>query len=186
MAESEARDMKSVEFVKERIKNGFADVPLQEDAKFSELKFDEYINSNTTEEFRKGFVDGKCKLILNSKAEVNGKEVTGDVVINIRHDENADFEYFTMERCVCDGTLIFMSELVERVFMKVLHCQTVNNKKVVDGFNNNPFNYEVCYTVGNFVACVEYGDFGTEEKPWMKSRFTVMLPIKFNVNKKCQ
>ena len=29
-------------------------------------------------------------------------------------------------------------------------------------------------------------DFGTEEKPWMKSRFTVMLPIKFNVNKKCQ
>ena len=36
-------DMKSIEFVKERIRNGFVDLSLQEDAKFSELKFEEYI-----------------------------------------------------------------------------------------------------------------------------------------------
>lgn len=176
--------MKSVEFVKKRIKNGFADVLLQNDAKFFELKFDEYISSNTTEEFGKNFVNGKCNLILKSKANVNGEEITGDLVINICHDENSDFEYFTMEQCVCDGTLIFMSELVERVFLKVLHCQTVNSEKVPSNFKNDPFNYEICYTVGNFVICDEYGNFGTEEKPWMKSRFTVMLPIKFDVVKR--
>lgn len=176
--------MKSIEFVKERIRNRFVDLSLQENAKFSELKFEEYINSNTAEEFRKSFVDGECKLILNSKAEVNGEKLTGDFVINIRHDENTDFEYFTMERCTCDGTLIFMLELVERVFMKVLRCKTINNEKVPSDFNNNPFDYEICYTVGDFVICDEYGDFGTKEKPWMKSRFTVMLPIKFDMRKK--
>lgn len=35
---------------------------------------------------------------------------------------------------------------------------------------------------GNFVLAEEFGDqFATKEKPWMKSRFTAMLPIKFNV-----
>ena len=176
--------MKSTEFVKERIANKFANVPLQDDATFTELRFDDYIKINTTEEFQKGFVDNRYQIKYeNTKAIVNGKEVTGDIIANILYDENADFEYFTMERCTCDGTLIFMDELIEKVFLKVIRIQTVNNEKVPDGFDENPFLYDLEYTVGNFVICDEYGDFGTEEKPWLRSRFTVMLPIKFDVVK---
>lgn len=43
----------------------------------------------------------------------------------------------------------------------------------------SPENYDVSFEVGNFVFAEEYGEqFATEEKPWMKCRFTVMLPIK--------
>lgn len=177
--------MKSIEFVKERIASGLANLNLQNDAKFTELRFDDYIKTHTKEEFQNGFIDNKCQFkYKNTKAIVDGKEVTGDIIVNILYDENANFEYFTMERCICDGTLIFIDELIQKVFLKVMQIQTVNNEKVPDGFNENPFIYELVYTVGNFVICDEYGDFGTEEKPWLKSRFTVMLPIKFDVIKR--
>lgn len=66
------------------------------------------------------------------------------------------FEYFTMERCICDGTLIFIEELIEKVLLKVIQIQTVNNDKIPEDFNRNPFNYDILYTVGNFVICDEY------------------------------
>lgn len=177
--------MRSTEFVKERIKMGLANVSLQNDAKFSELKFDEYIKTHTSEEFQKKFVDNKCSLKHeNVITMIDGQKVTGDVIVDVIYDENADFEYFTTERCTCDGTFIFMGELIEDVFLKVINIQTTNNEKVPDGFIKNIFDYEIVYTVGNFVLCYEDGDFGTEEKPWLYSRFTVMLPIKFDIVKK--
>lgn len=178
--------MGAIEFVKERIKSELTNIPLQDDAKFSEFKFNDFIKTRTIEEFQNGFIDNKCKVKYeNSKVIVGGKEVTGDIIVNILYDENAKskFESFIMERCTCDGTLIFMDELIQKVFLKLMQIQTINNEKVPDDFNENPFIYEILYTVGNFVICDEYGDFGTEEKPWLKSRFTVMLPIKFDIIK---
>lgn len=177
--------MKSIEFVKQRIKSGFANVPLHEETKFMELKFDDLLKLYTKEEFQKGFIDNKCQLKYeNAKAVLDSKEVTGDVIVNILYDENADFEYFNMERCICDGTLTFIGELIEKVLLKVIQIQTVNNDKIPEDFNRNPFNYDILYTVGNFVICDEYWDFGTDDKPWLYSRFTVMLPIKFEVIKR--
>ena len=176
--------MKSIEFVKERIKNGFADVPLQEDAKFSEVDFMDFLETQINQ-FFEIFEDNRCQFQLKGTATTeDGKEQDGKLTINIIHNEDEDFEYFTMERCSCDGTYIFMTELMQNVFKKLAYCKTINNEKVSSDFNNYPFDYEICYTVGNFVVCNEYGDFGTEEKPWMKSRFTVMLPIKFDITKK--
>lgn len=154
--------MKSIEFVKQRIKSGFSNVPLQEETKFMELKFDDLLKLYTKEEFQKWFIDNKCQLKY----------------------ENADFEYFTMERCVCDGILIFIGELIGKVLLKVIQIQTVNNDKMPEDFNRNQFNYDILYTVGNFVICDEYWDFGTDDKPWLYSRFTVMLPIKFEIVKR--
>ena len=45
--------MKSIEFVKQRIKSGFSNVPLQEETKFMELKFDDLLKLYTKEEFQK-------------------------------------------------------------------------------------------------------------------------------------
>lgn len=177
--------MKSIKFVKQRIISGYANVPLQNNAKFTELKFDDYVRSRTKEDFQKGFVDNKYQIKYKKcKAVVDSKEIIGDIVANILYDENADFEYFTMRRCTCDGTLLFMDELIQKVFLNVMQIQTVNNDKVPEDFNKNPFDYEIFYTVGNFVLCDEYGEFGTDEKPWLHSRFTVMLPIKFDMTKR--
>lgn len=53
--------MKSIEFVKQRIVSGYANVPLQNDAKFIEFKFDDYVRSRTKEDFKKDL------LIINVK-----------------------------------------------------------------------------------------------------------------------
>ena len=55
-----------------------------------------------------------------------------------------------------------------------------------DDIYDNIKDYIVDYTIGDFVFGDEYDlkKFGTKEKPWMHSRFTVMLPIKFDVKLK--
>lgn len=176
--------MKSTEYVRKRIESGLANVPLQDDAKFTEVRFDEYIKTHVKEEFQKRFKNNKYQAKYeNVKITVEEKELIGDIIANISYNENADFEYFTMEQCICDGTLLFIDELLQKVFLKVMYIQTVNSEKIPDDFNKNPFDYELSYTVGNFVICDEYGDFGAKEKPWLHSRFTVMLPIKLDIIK---
>lgn len=102
----------------------------------------------------------------------------GDIEIQVKYDPDAEFEYFTMERCRCDGTLFFFYELVAKVLSKVFTLGTYNKKKVPSDYNNNPFAYKVKYTIGNLIATIEHGnDFATKEKPWLLDRFSIMLPI---------
>lgn len=42
------------------------------------------------------------------------------------------------------------------MLLKVIQIQTVNNDKIPEDFNRNQFNYDILYTVGNFVICDEY------------------------------
>ena len=171
--------MKAKDFIKQRLATEEVDVPLQDNAKFFEVKLDDYVNTHLSREL----VDeldktNRIQLALPSK------ELDKWIPLNIVYSEDADFEYFTMERCVCDGTLAFMDELATVCFNKILGAQTVNAEKMPNDFMDDPFKYEMHYTIGDFVCCEEFGDFGTEEKPWMKSRFTVMLPIKFDIKEK--
>lgn len=171
--------MKSIEFVKKRIADGDANVPLQNDAYFYETTFNDYANMFCSQELIE-----VIELSNGFKLAIPSKNLKDYIPVYITYDENADFEYFTMERCVCDGTLVFMADLMKDCFNKVISYQTCNVKKLPSDFQKEPFKYEISYTVGNFVCCEEFGDFGTEEKPWMKSRFTVMLPIKFDIKEK--
>jgi hypothetical protein len=175
---------KSMEFVKNRISNKQADVPLQENAVFTEVNFLDAINNLAVSDVLKNFF-GKYHnihyILKDAKMTFYGEEVTCDIPVSIFYDENAEFEYFTMEHCICDGTLLFMEELCLDILNKVFRLQTINKEKV--NANTDLFKNEIIYTVGNFVVCTEYGDFGTEDKPWLNSRFTVMLPIKFDLKK---
>jgi hypothetical protein len=176
---------KSINFVKDRIKNGFANVPLQNDAIFKEINFCDYMTYGYSipDNFKLAFQNNRMSyLIKNATLKKGDKVISGDIQIDIIYDENADFEYFTMERCRCDGSLMFFDELTMKILDKICHIGTYNKEKIIS--NINLFDYIWTYTVGNFVLCDEYGDFGTEGKPWMKSRFTVMLPIKFDWMKK--
>ena len=76
-----------------------------------------------------------------------------------------------------------MSELIGNIFYKLLQCGTYNLQTCPKDIETNFWNYDVKYTVGNFILNEEYGDFGTGEKPWMRSRFTAMLPIKCEFKK---
>lgn len=97
----------------------------------------------------------------------------------IKYDPDADFEYFTMQRCNCDGTFVFFQDLMGECIDKMIHLKTCNvNKEIPKDLTG----YSIIYTVGDFVLAEEFGDeFATKEKPWMKSKFTAMLPIKFDV-----
>lgn len=47
------------------------------------------------------------------------------------------------------------------------------------------YNYDILFGVGDFVFVEEHVErFSTKEKPWIKSRFTVMLPIKCDFEEK--
>ena len=184
---------KSTDFVKYRIDNGLADIFFNEDSKFLERKFNEYLNAYFHAPAPNNYFTNE---FINLVKKVNKNEwnitytaktddgIIGDISVFVKYDENAEFEYFTMERCVCDGTLLFLYEQGAIIINKIFTLSTFNKEKITNDYENNPFNYDFYYTVGNFVVCDEHGDFGTKEKPWMRSRFTTMLPIKFDIKKK--
>ena len=44
---------------------------------------------------------------------------------------------------------------------------------------------KICsYIYGNPVILNEYGDFGTEDKPWLSERTTVIIPIEYHLEDK--
>lgn len=112
--------------------------------------------------------------------KMKSDSIDGDYfTLTVDYNENTDFSYFTMERCYCDGTFAFYQELIKHILLKLLDLNTYDKRVDIP---DNLYGHEVKYTVGDFVLTHEYGSkFATEEKPWMKSRFSVMLPIKFEV-----
>lgn len=100
--------------------------------------------------------------------------------VNIIHDPEADFEYFTTETCRCDGTATFLAELYSKIVTKLLNAETYYTPGFVPKSDDDVWNYGLNYIVGDFVFNNEYDEkrFGTKEKPWLYSRWTVMLPIK--------
>ena len=127
--------------------------------------------------------DDVCKYTL----DIQENEQEGEIEITIKYDPDAEFEYFTMERCVNDGTLYFFEDLFFNIINKIYGYQglTYNVEKVPSDFLDNPFNYNLKYTIGNFVCGTENSySFATEDKPWMTCRFTAMLPIKMEFVRK--
>lgn len=165
---------KSLNFIKNRIESGMCSGMNISDYKNAfEFNFIDFINI-CNENIKKSFCNNQFTTIMSG--ECNGIE--GKSANIIVFDPDADFEYFTMESCSCDGTLLFMNELMEDVLSKIFGVRTYNTQTIPTGALENIWNYDIKYTVGNFVLNNENGKFGTEEKPWMQSRFTAMLPIK--------
>ena len=118
----------------------------------------------------------------NKIYELNTK--SGNLMSEVYYDDAADFNYYTMRSNINDGTLSFMYEAARDVVLSVLDCKTYNTKVLKEAPENEDYfdSHHFKYTIGNIVCCSEYGDeFSSEEKPWMKSRFTAFLPIKFEV-----
>lgn len=114
----------------------------------------------------------------------NFNGVEGSRTITIKNDIDVDFEYFALESRTCDGTLSFYFNLMGVIFEKLARSLIYNKKTLPSDWKENFWNYNVEYVVGDFVLNEEFGNFGTEEEPWLRSKITVMLPIKMSYLKK--
>ena len=165
---------KSLDFVRSRIASGVCNG--MENNKYESMQELDFLE--VLENYQHNVIfdeENVCHYILDASTDTN---LTGKLEIQIKYDPDPEFEYFTMERCRCDGTLFFFYELVATVLNKVFSLETHNKEKVPSDYDNNPFAYKVKYTIGNPLIAIEHGEeFATEEKPWMLDRVSVMLPI---------
>ena len=173
---------KSLDFVRNRIDSGVCNG--MENNKYECMQELEFLD--VLENYKHNIIfDNKnvCnRIILNATTNTNLK---GDIEIQVKYDPDAEFEYFTMERCICDGTLFFFYKLVATVLNNVFTCATYNKAKLPSDYDSNPFAYKLKYIIGNPVIAIEHGkEFATEEKPWMLDRFSAMLPIKMNFERR--
>jgi hypothetical protein len=162
--------MKSLDYIKQRIKEGTTDL--------SDCDYETMVEVNTVDIFEKMYESRG----LETGITVGTKD---NEVANIYYNPNAEFNYFTMSRNVNDGTLIFDFETMQDVLCKVLSCSTYNKAVLPEIPNDEEYfnKHYFQYTVGDIVLCQEYDSnkFSTNEKSWFTRRTTALLPIKFEV-----
>lgn len=159
---------KSLEYVKKRIE-------------------DDTCNNMTTEEFSDMGVT-PLKFFFENRSEgtitLASIKDTNEVIADLRYDPEADFNYFITETCVCDGTLMFMKELMSKILVKIQNLGTCY-QPAIDHIKPDVIdNYKVHYVVGDFITNSYIVESPDKDKPWMCDKFTVMLPVKFSLEKR--
>ncbi len=138
---------------------------------FADRNWDNAAEDYETEAIFDEFLHGARNFYLEGKID-DEVEICFD--IGISFDGNADFDFFTSESCVHDGTLYFIRETMNKCVRKVCMAQTYNKNIGAPEHGDN-----IQYIVGNFVVLTEYdGNFVPSDKPWMRERTTVLLPLK--------
>lgn len=115
-------------------------------------------------------------LIGNRAIAVDGHDESGQrfhVNVNLSFDENGDFQYCATESCICDGTLIFLENMKEKIVEKVCCLGTIC-KTILPIESGDTIDY----TIGNFVILTEECESPEKDKPWLTDRFIVALPLK--------
>ncbi len=169
--------MKSLEFVKgfikENIENGYwTDISIEEFQNMKEHNFMEYLEH--------GNLLNLYALFENNTliSTANDESINKSLKIIIQYDNDAQFQYSDVQECRCDGSLMFFNSLKGKLVDGLLGCETLYPEATPDDYETNFWDYDIKYTVGDFVVNYQSGDFGTEEKPWMNSWFVVFLPIR--------
>lgn len=109
--------------------------------------------------------------------ELTSEDGSKSIKMRILFDPDADFDYYTSASSVHDGTIMSIHANVMDCVLKVVQLQTRNAYMPPPDFGD-----EVTFTVGNFVILNEYdGDFVSKDKPWMRERTTVLLPLKMEI-----
>lgn len=158
---------KSLEYIKKRIEEGnCCDMSMEEFQDMYEIPFKSY------------FLEG-CGDYMIIALRKDNDEVLADVI----YEPDADYNYFITETCVCDGTLMFMKDLMTRILQKIGQLKTCYVPAIAEITEDNCNNYNVHYYVGDFVANSYIVEPPDKDKPWMRDKFTVMLPVKFTIDK---
>lgn len=135
---------------------------------FSDRDWSKAIELQSTRIMIDEMLEGIRKYVLEYDDDGNNGVINIELVLNA----DADFQYFTSESFVSDGSLIFITDASEKLISRVLGGRSyyANLKKPEDGDT-------IEFTIGNLILLTEHGDFGTEEKPWLTERNTVLLPV---------
>lgn len=171
---------KSQEFIIDRIKNGYCS--------------DEFI----AEEFEKTLCLRPFKVLPPNLIDLvkddsltlmlEGETLSGDkgtTKITLRYDPNAEFEYFTSDICTHDGTLTFLMDAIGNIINKLFELGTYNISNIPPDFKDHVWDYDYEYIIGDFVINSQVDDkYAPEDKPWMKEKQIVTLPIKWKWTKK--
>ena len=168
---------KSLDFVLNTIKSGRCNgMNIKDFQKSYEHCFGDMFQYIKTDSGEQVAVDNTLKLNISGNIE-DLKNLNMNVTIV--YDPNTEYSYFTTEVCTCDGTLAFMDQLMFKILDKLMKVGTYDSSIAPKDFEKHFFDYDLIYTVGDFVLNEQYGEkFATKEKPWMESQFIAMLPIK--------
>lgn len=98
--------------------------------------------------------------------------------VSVVFDADADFQYFVVTGSTHDGTLYFTYEQIERAVQMIVQAVTYYEPR-----GSHPNGSHITYTVGNFIIITEIGNYGTDEKPWLCQKDTILLPVKYEVEK---
>ena len=108
-----------------------------------------------------------------------------ETLADLTYSPNTEFNYFITDSCVCDGTLMFMRDLMTNILKKIGQLQTCYapalNAAIIKDINNGKS--IIHYEVGDFITNAYMVEPPDIDKPWMCDRFTVMLPVKFTIEK---
>ena len=165
---------KSLEFIKERIQSGGTNG--MENNKYNKLT-EEQTPFEILEESLKLAITGSILCSQTFEYNILNK---GTFKVKIIYNPNAEYDYFTMQCCLSDGTYAHLYELMEICVENIINLKTYfKNVTLPKGLSG----HTLIYTIGNFVLTSETDKekFKTEDKPWLDCRFTAMLPIKFEI-----
>lgn len=144
---------------------------------FSDIDFSEAFEIGWADSFFKNvlgdsFICGQAYLVVTGTNE-NSERHKYDV--ELRHlPQYQDFEYFTSEQFLSDGTSTFLYDAFERIASKV-SCAMTYDKNIGKPNDGD----RIRYTFGNFVVLTEYSDdFAPNSERWLKIRTTVLLPLR--------
>lgn len=123
-----------------------------------------------SEEFFDKYLNGNRALHVDTQDE-SGQRFHADN--NLSFNADGDFQYCATESCVCDGTLIFLEHLKEKLVEKV--CCLVTVCKTCLPIQSGD---TIDCTIGNFIVLTEDCESPDKDKPWLIDRFIVALPLK--------
>lgn len=164
---------KSLEFIKERIRSGGTNG--MENNKYDWMK--EQTPFEVLKESLKLATIDSALCSQTFEYEILNKD---KFKMKIIYNPDAEYNYFTMQRCSSDGTYAHLYELMEICVENIINLKTYfKSAKVPEDLSG----HTIIYTIGDFVLASEIDreKFKTEDKPWLDCRFTAMLPIKFEI-----
>ena len=93
---------------------------------------------------------------------------------NIKYNKNLKGNY-TIKKCIySDGTFLHEFDLIIDVILTVINCKIHDGTIYKEQIDKLKF---LEYTIGDLQIENEYGDFNIKDKPWLKLKVTVSLPV---------
>ena len=158
---------KSLEYIKKRIKEGNCnDMSMEEFQDMYEIPFKSCF-----------LEDDKDYMVVTTRKNSN------EILADLTYEPNAEFNYFITKTCVCDGTLMFMNDLMMQIMQKIVQLKTCYAPAIAEITKDNCNDYILHYYVGDFVANSYIIEPPDKDRLWLCDKFTIMLPVKFVVEK---